>query len=109
MRRRTVLLPLPLDPSRTKSSPSPISSEKESTTRRPAKSFVMFSRMIDMRLSGPLRAARVSEEEEEDQERKSREHGGDRVGLCDVAGFEPREDVEGGGLSPEPQVSGDHH
>src|SRR5258706_2136746 len=109
--RRTVLLPPPLDPRRTKSSPSAISSVTRSTTAGPPKRLVNPSRTMDMRLlraprGGPRREA---EEEEEDREGEERQDRRDRVGVRDVAGLELGEDVEGRGLRAQPQVAGDHH
>src|SRR6476660_7802168 len=104
--RRTVLLPLPLEPRRTKSSPSAISRATRSTTARPSKRFVSWSRTMDIGLLGrPARGpAGESEEEEEDREGQRREHRRDRVRVRDVAGLELGEDVEGRRLGPQPQV-----
>src|SRR5258706_15538014 len=86
--RRTVLLPLPLDPRRTKSSPSAISSVTRSTTAGPPKRLVNPSRTMDMRLlrAPARRSGSEAEKEEEDREGEQRQHRRDRVGGGDVAG-----------------------
>src|SRR5262245_55766596 len=71
--RSTVLLPLPLGPRRTKSSPSPISSDRFATTVWPPKPLPRCSRTIDTRRS--LRAC------------------GDVVSRRAVPALEPRSEV----------------
>src|SRR5690349_22682741 len=106
MMRSSVLLPLPLAPSSTNSSPEAISSETPSSTTCEPKRLLMPSTRIDTPASAlPLGAPRGAQEQEEDDERQRGQHRRDGVRAREIAGLELGKDVQRRRLRAQPQVA----